>query len=31
VRASMYLYTTEAEIDALVEGVRHTQKYFGVG
>ena len=31
VRASVYLYTTEAEIDALVEGVRHTKKYFGVG
>jgi cysteine desulfurase/selenocysteine lyase len=30
VRASPYLYTTEDEIDALVEGVRYTQKYFGV-
>ena len=28
-RASFYLYTTEAEIDALVEAVRHTQRYFG--
>jgi cysteine desulfurase/selenocysteine lyase len=28
-RASFYLYTTEAEIDALVDGIRHTQKYFG--
>jgi cysteine desulfurase / selenocysteine lyase len=30
VRASVYLYTTEAEIDALVEGLLHTQQYFGV-
>ncbi|HPU13258.1 MAG TPA: cysteine desulfurase [Aeromicrobium sp.] len=29
-RASFYLYTTEAEIDAFVAGIRHTQKYFGV-
>lgn len=28
-RASFYLYTTEAEIDALVDAVRHTQRYFG--
>ena len=28
-RASFYLYTTEAEIDALVDGIRHTQQYFG--
>ncbi|MET0468823.1 MAG: cysteine desulfurase [Aeromicrobium sp.] len=28
-RASFYLYTTEAEIDALVAGIRHTQSYFG--
>ncbi|GAA2068895.1 cysteine desulfurase [Aeromicrobium halocynthiae] len=28
-RASFYLYTTEAEIDALVEGLRYTQQYFG--
>ncbi|WP_293783904.1 aminotransferase class V-fold PLP-dependent enzyme, partial [uncultured Aeromicrobium sp.] len=29
-RASFYLYTTEAEIDSLVEAVRHTQRYFKV-
>lgn len=29
-RASFYLYTTESEIDALVEGIVATQKYFGV-
>ncbi len=29
-RASFYLYTTEAEIDALVAAIAHTQKYFGV-
>ncbi|NLC97951.1 MAG: cysteine desulfurase [Actinomycetales bacterium] len=29
-RASFYLYTTEAEIDALVEALNHTRKYFGV-
>ncbi|MFD1858675.1 cysteine desulfurase [Aeromicrobium camelliae] len=29
-RASFYLYTTEAEIDALVEAIRHTQRYFKV-
>jgi cysteine desulfurase/selenocysteine lyase len=29
-RASSYLYTTPAEIDALVEGIRYTQKYFKV-
>ena len=28
-RASFYLYTTEAEIDALVEAIWHTKKYFG--
>ncbi len=28
-RASFYLYTTTDEIDALVEGIRHTQSYFG--
>ena len=28
-RASFYLYTTEAEIDALVDGIVHTQQYFG--
>ncbi|SDR95499.1 cysteine desulfurase [Nocardioides scoriae] len=30
-RASSYLYTTPAEIDALVEGILATQKYFKVG
>ncbi|WP_397218882.1 cysteine desulfurase [Nocardioides terrisoli] len=29
-RASSYLYTTPAEIDALIEGIRYTQKYFKV-
>jgi len=29
-RASSYLYTTPAEIDALIEGIAHTQKYFKV-
>ena len=29
-RASSYLYTTPAEIDALVEGLEHTKKYFKV-
>lgn len=29
-RASFYLYTTEAEIDALVAALNHTRKYFGV-
>ncbi|WP_262852716.1 cysteine desulfurase [Mumia quercus] len=29
-RASFYLYTTPAEIDALVEGIERTQKYFKV-
>ncbi|WP_375003802.1 cysteine desulfurase [Aeromicrobium sp. CTD01-1L150] len=28
-RASFYLYTTEAEIDALVDAIVHTQQYFG--
>ena len=28
-RASFYLYTTEAEVDALVDALRHTQSYFG--
>ena len=28
-RASFYLYTTEAEIDAFIAGIRHTQSYFG--
>src|SRR4051794_38275718 len=30
-RASSYLYTTPAEIDALVEGLEHTKNYFKVG
>ncbi|CAN5131043.1 cysteine desulfurase [soil metagenome] len=30
-RASFYLYTTEAEIDALVEALEYTRKYFKVG
>ncbi len=30
-RASFYLYTTEAEIDALAEAIRYTQQYFKVG
>ena len=29
-RASFYVYNTEAEVEALVEGVRAAQKYFGV-
>ncbi|HET7386444.1 MAG TPA: cysteine desulfurase [Nocardioidaceae bacterium] len=29
-RASSYLYTTPAEIDALVDGLEYTKKYFGV-
>ena len=29
-RASSYLYTTPGEIDALVEGLNHTKKYFRV-
>jgi cysteine desulfurase/selenocysteine lyase len=29
-RASSYLYTTPAEIDALVEGLEYTKKYFRV-
>ena len=29
-RASSYLYTTPGEIDALVEGIAHAQKYFKV-
>ncbi|GAA1923575.1 cysteine desulfurase [Nocardioides marmoribigeumensis] len=31
VRASSYLYTTPGEIDALVEGLEHTKRYFKVG
>jgi cysteine desulfurase/selenocysteine lyase len=30
-RMSSYLYTTPAEIDALVEGLEYTKKYFKVG
>jgi cysteine desulfurase/selenocysteine lyase len=30
-RASSYLYTTPEEIDALVEGLEYTKKYFKVG
>nr|WP_211754526.1 cysteine desulfurase [Nocardioides gansuensis] len=30
-RMSSYLYTTPAEIDALVEGLHHTRSYFKVG
>ncbi|MDP3889620.1 cysteine desulfurase [Nocardioides sp.] len=30
-RASSYLYTTPAEIDALVDGLNHTRAYFKVG
>jgi cysteine desulfurase/selenocysteine lyase len=30
-RASSYLYTTPAEIDALIEGLHHTKRYFKVG
>jgi len=30
-RISSYLYTTPAEIDALVEGLHHTRSYFKVG
>jgi len=29
-RASFYLYTTPAEIDALIEGIAHTQRFFKV-
>lgn len=29
-RASFYLYTQESEIDALVDALNHTKKYFGV-
>lgn len=31
VRASSYLYTTPEEIDALVEALEHTKRYFKVG
>ncbi len=29
-RASFYLYTTESEVDALVDGLQYTKKFFGV-
>ena len=29
-RASFYLYTTPAEVDALVDGLEHTRRFFGV-
>jgi cysteine desulfurase/selenocysteine lyase len=29
-RATFYLYNTRAEVDALVEGVEHVQRFFGV-
>jgi cysteine desulfurase / selenocysteine lyase len=28
-RASLYLYNTHAEVDALVDGIRYAQKFFG--
>ena len=28
-RASFYLYSTTAEVDALVEGLGHVQRFFG--
>jgi cysteine desulfurase/selenocysteine lyase len=31
VRASVHVYNTPEEIDALVEGVRAARKFFGVG
>ncbi|EHY87089.1 cysteine desulfurase [Saccharomonospora azurea] len=31
VRASFYLYNEESEVDALVDGVREAQRFFGVG
>ncbi len=30
-RASFYLYTTPAEIDALLDGLQKTKRFFGVG
>jgi len=30
-RASFYLYNEPSEVDALVEGVREAQRFFGVG
>jgi cysteine desulfurase/selenocysteine lyase len=29
-RASFYVYNTDAEVDALAEGIRHAQRFFGV-
>ena len=29
-RASFYLYSTEAEVDALVAGLEHVKRFFGV-
>lgn len=29
-RASFYLYTTESEVDALIDGIEQTKKFFGV-
>jgi cysteine desulfurase/selenocysteine lyase len=29
-RASFYVYNTHAEVDALAEGIRHAQRFFGV-
>jgi cysteine desulfurase/selenocysteine lyase len=28
-RASLYVYNTHAEVDALAEGIRHSQRFFG--
>jgi cysteine desulfurase/selenocysteine lyase len=28
-RASLYLYNTRDEVDALIDGIRQTQKFFG--
>jgi cysteine desulfurase / selenocysteine lyase len=30
-RASFYLYTTSGEVDALIDGLHQTQRFFGVG
>ena len=30
-RASFYLYTTPAEVDALIDGLEHTKRFFGIG
>jgi cysteine desulfurase/selenocysteine lyase len=29
-RASLYFYNTHAEVDALAEGIRAAQRFFGV-